>query len=81
MLNELYSHYNDSKSSKIHQYIDVLSLNTYHDITMHSYQTIAEPLTQQLISKVLYKQSLHTNLLSFLIVSLHQYKTLTSKLH
>jgi len=48
---------------------------------MHSYQTIAEPLTQQLISKVLYRQSLHTNLLSFLVVNLHQYKTLTSELH
>jgi len=48
---------------------------------MHSYQTIAEPLMQQLISKVLYRQPLHTNLLSFLIVNLHQYKILTSELH
>ena len=48
---------------------------------MHSHQTIVKLLTQQLISKVLYKQSSHTNLLSFLVISLHQYKTLTLKLH
>ncbi len=55
--------------------------NNCHDIIMHSYWIIAEFLTQQLISKVLYRQSLHTNLLSFLVVNLHQYKTLTLKLH
>jgi len=48
---------------------------------MHSYWIIAEFLTQQLISKILYRQSLHTNLLSFLVINLHQYKTLTLKLH
>ncbi len=48
---------------------------------MHSYQIIAEFLTQWLISKVLYRQSSHINLLSFLIVNLYQYKTLTLKLH
>ncbi len=48
---------------------------------MHSYWIIAEPLTQWLISKVLYKQSLYINLLSFLVVNLHQYKTLTTELH
>ena len=52
-----------------------------YDIIMHSYWIIAEFLTQWLISKVLYRQSLHINLLSFLVVSLHQYKTLTLKLH
>jgi len=52
-----------------------------YDIIMHSYWIIAELLTQWLISKVLYRQSLHTNLLSFLVVNLYQYKTLTLKLH
>jgi len=52
-----------------------------HNITIHSYQIIAEFLTQWLISKVLYRQSLHINLLSFLVVNLYQYKTLTSELH
>ncbi len=52
-----------------------------HDIIMHSYQIIAELLTQWLISKVLYRQSLHINLLSFLVVNLYQYKILTSELH
>ncbi len=52
-----------------------------HNITMYLYQIIVELLMQWLISKVLYRQSLHTNLLSFLVVSLHQYKTLTLKLH
>ncbi len=52
-----------------------------YDIIMYSYWIIAEFLTQQLISKVLYRQSLHTNLLSFLVVSLYQYKILTLKLH
>ncbi len=52
-----------------------------YDITMCSYQIIAELLTQWLISKVLYRQSLHINLLSFLVINLHQYKTLTSELH
>ncbi len=55
--------------------------DNYYDIIMHSYQIIAEFLTQWLISKVLYRQSLHINLLSSLVVSLHQYKTLTSELH
>jgi len=48
---------------------------------MHLYQIIVKFLMQQLISKVLYKQSLHINLLSFLIVNLYQYKILTSELH
>jgi len=48
---------------------------------MRSYQTIAEPLTQQLISKVLYRQPLYTNLLNFLVINLYQYKTLTSELY
>ncbi len=52
-----------------------------HDITMYLYWIIAEFLTQWLVSKVLYRQSLHINLLSFLVVSLYQYKTLTSELH
>jgi len=52
-----------------------------HDIIMYLYWIIAEFFTQWLISKVLYKQSLHTNLLSFLIINLHQYKILTLKLH
>ncbi len=52
-----------------------------HDIIMYSYWIIVKFLTQQLISKVLYEQSLHTNLLSFLVVNLYQYKTLTSELH
>ncbi len=52
-----------------------------YDITMCSYQIIAELLMQQLISKVLYRQPSHANLLSFLVVSLYQYKTLTSELH
>jgi len=52
-----------------------------YDIIMYSYWIIAEFLTQQLISKVLYRQSSHTNLLSFLVVNLYQYKTLTSELH
>ncbi len=52
-----------------------------YNIIMHLYWIIAEFLTQWLISKVLYRQSLHTNLLSFLVVNLHQYKTLTLKLH
>jgi len=52
-----------------------------YNIIMCSYQIIVESLTQQLISKVLYRQSLHINLLSFLVVNLHQYKTLTLKLH
>ncbi len=55
--------------------------DNYYDIIMHSYQIIAEFLTQWLISKVLYRQPLHTNLLSFLVVSLYQYKILTLKLH
>ncbi len=52
-----------------------------HDITMCSYQIIAELFTQWLISKVLYRQSSHTNFLSFLVVNLYQYKTLTLELH
>ncbi len=36
---------------------------------------------QQLISKVLYRQSLHINLLSFLVINFYQYKILTLKLH
>ncbi len=52
-----------------------------YDIIMYSYWIIAKLLTQWLISEVLYRQSLHTNLLSFLVVNLHQYKTLTLKLH
>jgi len=52
-----------------------------YDIIMYSYQIIVKFLTQWLISKVLYRQSLHTNLLSFLVVNLHQYKTSTSELH
>ena len=52
-----------------------------HNIIMYLYQIIVELLMQWLISKVLYRQSLHTNLLSFLIVSLYQYKTLTLKLY
>jgi len=52
-----------------------------YDIIMYLYWIIAEFLTQWLISKVLYRQSLHTNLLSFLVVNLYQYKTLTLKLH
>jgi len=52
-----------------------------YDIIMYLYWIIAELLTQWLISKVLYRQSLHINLLSFLVVNLHQYKTLTSELH
>jgi len=55
--------------------------DNYYDIIMHLYQIIVKFLMQQLISKVLYRQSLHTNLLSFLVVNLHQYKILTSKLH
>jgi len=45
--------------------------DNYYDIIMYLYQIIAELFTQQLISKVLYRQSLHTNLLSFLVVNLH----------
>ncbi len=52
-----------------------------YDITMCSYWTIVESFMQQLISKVLYRQSLHINLLSFLVINLHQYKILTSELH
>ncbi len=52
-----------------------------YNIIMYLYWIIAEFLTQWLISKILYKQFLHTNLLSFLIVNLYQYKTLTLKLH
>ena len=52
-----------------------------YDIIMHLYWIIAEFLTQWLISEELHKQSLYINLLSFLIVSLHQYKTLTLKLY
>ncbi len=52
-----------------------------YDIIMHLYWIIAEFLMQWLINKVLYKQSLYTNLLSFLVVSLYQYKILTSELH
>jgi len=48
---------------------------------MISLCTHTEPLMQQLISEVLYKQSSHINLLSFLVVNLYQYKTLTLKLH
>jgi len=55
--------------------------DNYYDIIMHSYWIIAEFLTQWLISKVLYKQSSYINLLSFLVVSLYQYKTLILKLH
>jgi hypothetical protein len=58
-----------------------LKISNCHDITMRSYQTMAEPLTQQLISKVLYRQPLHRNLLNFLVINLYQYKTLTSELH
>ncbi len=42
-----------------------------YDIIMCLYWIIAEFLTQWLISEVLYRQSLHTNLLSFLVVNLH----------
>jgi len=52
-----------------------------YNIIIYLYWIIAEFLTQWLISKVLYKQSSHINLLSFLVVSLYQYKTLTLKLH
>ncbi len=52
-----------------------------YDIIMHLYWIIAEFLMQWLINKVLYKQSSYTNLLSFLVVSLYQYKILTSELH
>ncbi len=54
--------------------------NCYY-IIMCSYQIIAESFMQWLISKILYRQSLHTTLLSFLVVNLHQYKTLTLKIH
>jgi len=58
-----------------------MNLNNCHDIIMYSYQIIVKFLMQQLISKVLYRQPLHINLLSFLIINLHQYKILTSELH
>jgi len=52
-----------------------------YNIIMYLYWIIAEFLTQWLISKILYRQPLHTNLLSFLVINLYQYKTLTSEFH
>ncbi len=68
----------------IHQCVEELAHrreDNCYDIIIYLYQLIAELLMQWLINKVLYRQSLHTNLLSFLIVNLYQYKTLTSELH
>jgi len=84
-LADLISHnHSVSITSVIHQCAEESAYrrkDNCYDIIMYSYQIITEFLTQWLISKVLYRQSLYINLLSFLVINLYQYKTLTSELH